>query len=408
MLPFIDLPMTTKTLSRHCPICGCHFGTVIHTQSFQLSEGNPLPSICDYVICGDCGFAFSDTAVDQAGYDAYYAGMSKYADSATSTGAGVLPWDKARLDGLADEVGKFCDNRNARILDIGCANGGLLVALLAQGFRNVCGIDPSPACVEATRKLAKGDAWVGTLASIPEEAGTFDGIILSHVMEHVRELSAAMELVHRLLNPEGWVYIEVPDASRYEEFLVAPFQDFNTEHINHFSETSLANLCRRNRFLPELSGTKDIHSSKDVPYPALFWFARKSEEPMPIIKDGKLQGDLEKYIGASEALMARIDANIGRLIADYPEIIVWGTGQLTMKLLVDTCLRDARITAFVDGNPINQGKLLHGIKVTSGSDINTPKTPILVSSLINADSILESILALNLANPVATLLKGIK
>ena len=395
-----------KKLLRHCPICESLTGRVIHTQHFQLSEGHPLPPICDYVICDECGFAFSDTAVDQACYDAYYADMSKYADSVTSTGAGVLPWDKDRLDVLAAQVGEFCANSSARIVDIGCANGGLLVALQAQGFKDVLGIDPSPACVEATRKLANGKAWVGTLAGIPEEAGIFDGIILSHVMEHVRELNAAMELVHGLLNPGGWVYIEVPHASRYDEFLVAPFQDFNTEHINHFSETSLANLCRRNRFIPEVSGAKTIFSSKDVPYPALFWFARKSAEQLPIVKDKELCGDLEKYIAASHALMARIDRTIVSLIAKYREIIVWGTGQLTMKLLADTRLKDARIAAFVDGNPINQGKLFRGSKVIAGSEINAPETPILVCSLINADSILETILDLKLPNIVFTLLKG--
>ena len=79
-----------------------------------------------------------------------------------------------------------------------------------------------------------------------------------------------------------------------------------------------------------------------------------------------------------------------------------------MKLLSDTCLRDAKIVAFVDGNPINQGKLLRGSKVMAGSEISAPEIPILVSSLINAGSILEAIRALNLANPVATLLKGLE
>lgn len=398
--------MESKKLTRCCPICGCVTGKVIHTQYFQLSEGNPLPAICDYVVCDECGFAFSDTPVDQAGYDSYYAGMSKYADSATSTGAGVLPWDKARLEQLADHVAEFCADREARIVDIGCANGGLLVALREKGFKNVCGIDPSPACVEATRSLAKGDAWVGTLSAIPAEAGSFDGIILSHVMEHVRDLAEAMDLVHGLLNPGGWVYIEVPDASRYHEFLVAPFQDFNTEHINHFSEASLANLCRRNRFVPEVGGTKTIYSAKDMPYPALFWFARKSADPLQIVTDRALRDDLEKYITSSRDLMRRIDGNIACLMAEYPEIIIWGTGQLTMKLLSDTCLHTARISAFVDGNPINQGKMLHGANVIAGSEITAGNTPILVCSLINEASILDSVRNLALPNPVATLLKG--
>ena len=398
--------MMSKQLCRYCPICGCNTGQVIHTQQFTLSQGNPLPAVCDYVVCDDCGFAFSDTSVDQAGYDSYYAAMSKYADKATSTGAGVLPWDKSRLCDLADQVAVFCPDRAARIVDIGCANGGLLAVLREKGFKNVCGIDPSPACVGATQRLSKGDAWVGTLSAIPVKAGSFDGVILSHVMEHVRDLSAAMDHVHSLLNPGGWVYIEVPDASRYNEFLVAPFQDFNTEHINHFSQTSLANLCRRNRFVPEACGNKTIYSSKDMLYPALYWFARKSSDRLSIVKDEVLRGDLESYVTASHALLARIDANIRRLLNKYSELILWGTGQLTMKLLEDTCLRTAKISAFVDGNPINQGRILHGAKVIPSSEITARDTPILVCSLINEDSILETIRDLNLPNPVATLLKG--
>jgi hypothetical protein len=260
--------------------------------------------------------------------------------------------------------------------------------------------------VEATRNLAKCEAWEGTLTAIPQEAGTFDGIILSHVMEHVRDLASAMELVHGLLNPGGWVYIEVPHASRYEEFLVAPFQDFNTEHINHFSETSLANLCRQNRFTPEISGIKTIYSSKEMPYPALFWFARKSDDRVPITRDVELGAALEGYVAASHALMDRINTNIQRVMANYPDMIVWGTGQLTMKLLEDTHLRDANITAFVDGNPINQGKLLRGRKVIAGAEIDSQNTPVLVCSLINAESIIETIRGLDLHNPVITLLKG--
>src|SRR5688572_26899276 len=85
-----DVCATTKPLSRACPICECPVGTVLDTQRFVLSEGHPLQSSYDVVACGRCGFCFADTAVTQPGYDAYYARMSKYADSA-STGAGVLP-----------------------------------------------------------------------------------------------------------------------------------------------------------------------------------------------------------------------------------------------------------------------------------------------------------------------------
>jgi hypothetical protein len=37
-------------------------------------------------------------------------------------------------------------------------------------------------------------------------------------------------------------FILVPDASRFAEFMVSPFQDINIEHINHFSADTLNKL----------------------------------------------------------------------------------------------------------------------------------------------------------------------
>ncbi len=395
--------MNSKTLHRPCPVCECHSGQVLHSQRFTLSEGHPLHDQYEVVACDVCGFCFADTSVSQPAYDAYYSAMSKYADGSTSTGSGVSLWDAARLDQLAGHVAEFDSDSSSRILDVGCAAGGLLAALQARGYTNVCGIDPSPECVERARAAAAGMVWTGTLSGVPAGIGTFDGIILSHVMEHVRDARTALQRLRGLLNPGGWVYIEVPDATRYEQFLVAPFQDFNTEHINHFSMTGLANLLRTCGFTPEVGGAKEIFSAKDMPYPALFWFARMTESPQPIERDEILRPALEGYIRASSALMRRLDESIGLILAKHHSVIVWGTGQLTMKLLAETCLREADIEAFVDGNPVNQGKELLGRKVIGGGDLPRCATPILVCSLINSAAIIHAIRSLGLTNPIVEL-----
>ncbi len=395
--------MKPKTLHRPCPVCGCPTGQVLHTQRFTLSEGHPLQEHYDVVACDACGFCFADISVSQPAYDAYYSTMSKYADGATSTGAGNSPWDAGRLEQLAGAVAEFAPALASRILDVGCASGGLLTALQSRGYTNICGIDPSPSCVETARQAADGRVWVGTLSCIPDGIGTFDGIILSHVMEHVSELRDAMESLRSLLNPGGWVYIEVPDAARYEQFLVAPFQDFNTEHINHFSMTSLANLFRSCGYAPEVGGTKEIFSAKDMPYPSLFWFARVAGSLQNVERDGTLRPALEGYIRASSDRMRCLDGTIRHALASHPSVIVWGTGQLTMKLLAETCLREADIEAFVDGNPVNQGKELLGLKVIGGGDLPPSTTPILVCSLINSAAIIHAIRTLGLTNPVIEL-----
>lgn len=395
--------MISKKLLRACPVCGTSSGRVLHSQKFALAEGSPLPGETDYVTCDNCGFCFADTAAGQSTYDLYYAEMSKYADSATSTGSGLSPWDASRLTQLANQVTSFAPLRTSRLLDVGCATGGLLSALRDIGYSNICGIDPSPACVEAAHDVRAGDVWTGTLSDLPEDIGTFDGILLSHVMEHVRDLSSAMLRLREKLKPGGWIYIEVPDASRYADFLVAPFQDFNTEHINHFSSAGLANLCRACGFAPELEGTKDIFSAKDVPYPAVFCFARVSDLPQEIVRDYELPLALTKYADLSRTMMDLIDRQIRDHLTRHPSIIVWGVGQLTMKLLSDTCLGEAQIEAFVDGNPINHGKTLHGHTIRRGSDLVSSRTPILVCSLINSEAIAASILDIGFTNPILTL-----
>lgn len=114
-------------------------------------------------------------------------------------------------------------------------------------------------------------------------------------------------------------------------------------------------------------------------------------------------GALQDYIVASRRFMDRIEAQLQKVIHGHPQLIVWGTGQLTMKLLAETSLGSANIAAFTDSNPANQGKLLRGVPVVAPQSLAAADIPILVASTINAESILASIRQLNLPNPVIRL-----
>jgi SAM-dependent methyltransferase len=45
---------------------------------------------------------------------------------------------------------------------------------------------------------------------IPHPDGSFDVIYCSHVLEHVRSDSRAIRELHRVLEPDGWVVLQVP------------------------------------------------------------------------------------------------------------------------------------------------------------------------------------------------------
>jgi hypothetical protein len=212
-------------------------------------------------------------------------------------------------------------------------------------------------------------------------------------MEHLRELRAAVQSVEKLLKNGGQIYVEVPDASEYVSHVVAPFQDFNTEHINHFSILGMKNLMGQLGFTGRGIGQKIIESSPGMPYPAHFGFWSKAAQPphYEIRKDELLVKRIEEFIARSQEMMDRMDSRLRRVLIKSPEVIVWGTGQLAMKLLVETSLSTAKIVTFVDGNPINAGKKLKGIEIKSPSAIAGMPQPIIITTTLHQRAIADRI-----------------
>src|ERR1700722_1388777 len=388
-------------LHRPCPICGAVEVEVLHNQEFYLPDGHPLAAGYDVVACEKCGFVFADTVVDQAAYDLFYAKRSKYEDSRTSTGSGLADWDARRLRDIADAVAAHANGTNARILDLGCANGGLLAALKSKGFSDLTGVDPSEACATATREIHNVEAVAASLYSLPD-LGFFDIITLSHVLEHLEDLRGAARNFARLLRPGGMVYIEVPDAGRYAEFLIAPFQDFNTEHINHFSHHSLRRLMSTVGLVPFVEGTKTAESAKNVPYPALFGFY-KMGNAQPEARDGALVAQIRLYIERSQRLLQGMDQTIGDAILKNRRMVVWGTGQLTSKLLKKTRLAEADIVSFIDSNPIHHGEIWMGKPVVSPQSLVDSTASLLIATTIHQDDIVATIGRMGLRNELVLL-----
>jgi SAM-dependent methyltransferase len=377
---------------RPCPVCCAEEVEALHYQGFTLPEGHLLGDGYDVVHCSACGFVYADTPAKQADYDRFYSELSKY-ESSVSTGSGLSPQDRDRLETTADDIAAALPNKNARILDFGCAGGGLLRALRDRGYHYLHGVDPSPACAEQVCAISGISAESGSLFAMPRDLGQFDCILLTHVLEHVEDVRGALTNLLSVLSPGGLLYLEVPDATRYADFILAPFQDFNTEHINHFSPKSLDNACAGVGLDLVDSGERVFEQAPNMLFAAIFGFWRRSQDlkPREFIQDTELRPRIEEYIRRSQAIMDRYDRHIKALINRSPALLVWGTGQLTLKLLHETSLGQANITAFIDGNPVNQGKTLRGVPVLAPDAVKATDKPILVASTIHFDAISETI-----------------
>jgi hypothetical protein len=200
------------------------------------------------------------------------------------------------------------------------------------------------------------------------------------------------------------VYVEVPDATRYDGFLAAPFQDFNVEHINHFSPTSLANMLGSAGYAVVAGGRKVCAASADVEYPAVWAVAERTGGARPTVFDDELRPAIERYIAASRALVADVDARLRRQLGGRSDVVVWGTGQTVRQLLSATCLAESRVVAFIDGNAANQGKRLAGAPVLAPEALSgLPPYPLVVGSVVSQTEIVARAHALALANPLVLL-----
>ncbi len=95
-----------------------------------------------------------------------------------------------------------------RLLDIGCGTGGNLPMLQRHG--TVTGIDDSPVAVKLAGRFGV-PVSVGQLPhALPAGLGTFDGICLFDILEHIEDDHAALLALRPLLATEGLLFITVP------------------------------------------------------------------------------------------------------------------------------------------------------------------------------------------------------
>jgi SAM-dependent methyltransferase len=362
--------------SRPCPVCRGSRHTLLYRQKFEQLSGARLLDGYAVVICQDCGVGFADGIPEQAVFDRYYRELSKY-DSLDHRSAG--PFVEPRFQDIAAIAARFIQGGDTRVLEIGCASGGLLRALRDRGVRNLYGSDPSPACIRAAAELFGIAGTVGTVFTVPRPDPLYDFLILTGVMEHIRDLDRTVERFHDLLSERGRVFLEVPDASRYEPQLDAPFQELSLEHINFFSPASLANLMRARGFRALETG-RTMRPLHEASCPCTYGVFERAAEISPVEYDSETESGLRRYIEGCRTEDERVRTAIAEAIAPGECVVIWGVGAHTLRLLASGGLDASRVALFVDSNPNYQHQQLMGIRVAPPAELRGRSEPILISS----------------------------
>jgi SAM-dependent methyltransferase len=342
----------------------------------------------DIVVCINCGAGFADGIPSQNEMDRYYSERSPY--SYDHSDGAESPWDMRRFEATVDQLVPYLASREVRILDIGCATGGLLSVFKKRGYGNVMGVDPSHACSEAAARLHGVTVRTGTLAHLRDWNEGFDLILMVGVLEHLGDVKAPVRTVSRLLNRGGRLYVAVPDVEGLSTCPNAPFQQFSVEHVNFLSSSSLRRLMAECGMAESSAWNWTIEWREGVWEPIASGLYETGNPPCRLF-DATTEPALERYLAFSEHGDREILAAIGPLLASAEPIIVWGAGTLARRLLVNTRLAQANIVAFVDSNRHLHGKSLAGRPIWSPAELAIRKETILICSMTFVAEIADAI-----------------
>ncbi len=274
-------------------------------------------------------------------------------------------------------------NKNIRILDIGCSTAGQLAGFKKLGYKNLLGVDPSPACTKAAERLYGIEVRTSTISTIDFESASFDLILLVGVLEHVSSLAPVLKKIKGLLARGGKLYLEVPDALRFDAFDDAPYQEFSMEHIIFFSPQSLNNLLIKHGFKNLWNKQNDRrYSASTIMSNISALFENADFEQGTIIPDDASRTALNGYIKSSRRVEERIVEIIKKFVNSREEILVWGVGTHTQRLLEITNFSDLNISAFIDSNSRYHGKKMNGVPIIPPSDLKNIASSVLISSRV--------------------------
>jgi len=97
-------------------------------------------------------------------------------------------------------------------------------------------------------------------ARLPFSSGCFDAIISNHSLEHMRELACVLAEIGRVIKPGGALYVAVPDASTFSDWLYR-WVYHGGGHVNPFrSRAALAGVITTATSLP-LVASRDLATS---------------------------------------------------------------------------------------------------------------------------------------------------
>jgi 2-polyprenyl-3-methyl-5-hydroxy-6-metoxy-1,4-benzoquinol methylase len=158
----------------------------------------------------------------------------------------LSPVTVIRLYELLDQFEKY-RNTN-RLLDVGCSIGLFLDIARQRGWE-VYGTEYTDAAIRICEgkgiKMKKGKLNPGWF-----DAGSFDIVTSTEVIEHINNPVEEVRNIHKILRPGGLFYFTTPNFNALERYIIGPKYNIieYPEHLSYYTKKTANYLLTKNGF----------------------------------------------------------------------------------------------------------------------------------------------------------------
>ena len=193
-----------------CVYCGARESSVLYAADSISGDNFHINR------CLKCNAAFisprpTEEQMARAYDDSYYGkGQTKFAGHIEK----IL--DYFRL-ARAMRVGRYI-SPPAKILDIGCGNGGFLGGLIRRGYDGY-GVELPGKAAQRAGQIAGLKLKTGQMTDEDFGEDFFDGVCMWHVFEHLPEPKKTLQIIRKILKPGGYLMMSLPNIDSIQSRL---------------------------------------------------------------------------------------------------------------------------------------------------------------------------------------------
>lgn len=170
------------------------------------------------VICKKCGLVYINPRLTEKEYHQFYRKSSSVGSDFTFEDAVKIFKERGKRKGkrILSFIVPYL-KKNYQVLDVGCGFGALSRVIKDSIGCSIEGMEPSSMASKFVQEYHHLNVFHGSFNQYYQQYSKkkFDFIILHNVLEHFLEPLKSLSQIKSLLNPGGYIYLELPDITGF-------------------------------------------------------------------------------------------------------------------------------------------------------------------------------------------------